>query len=678
MSFRAQADTYGFRYTGYIYIETPGLYTFSTTSDDGSNLSIDGNEIVDNDGIHGAETEFGQLNVVAPGYYPIEILYLQDGDDILAVTVSGPDTGNVEMDLFASGLVGHSLRTDTATIDITVNPVNDAAAIAGVIAGSVTEDETAPTLTASGALTISDIDDPAEEIFVAGIVSGAVGDISIDAAGNWTYTAQADNAAIQALGAGETLIDTVTVSSVDGTQQNITITITGTNDAAVIGGGDTGGVIEDGGATEAVSGALSISDADTGEELFTAGVAAGAYGSLIIDANGNWTYTLDNANAAVQALPFSVTLNDTVTVTAIDGTTHDIIITIAGTNDAAVIAGVDTGDVTEDGGALQVTSGTLTISDIDTGEELFTAGGATGTYGSVTIDAAGAWTYTLDNADAAVQALPLGATLTDTVSVSAVDGTTHDITITIAGVNDAAVIAGVDTGDVTEDGGVAEVVSGTLTISDVDTGEDLFTAGGTTGTYGSLTIDAAGAWTYTLDNANAAVQALPLDATMNDVLTVTAIDGTTHDITITITGTNDAAVIAGVDTGGVTEDGGALQVTTGTLTISDVDTGEELFTADGITGIYGPSTIEYIGTYELSVNAGNFYEVSNGVDTPVVLKVGTTEVGPATFAGWSTLQAEASNGGFAVLWQDPNGDYAVWQTDANGVYVSSYSLVDPS
>ena len=74
---------------------------------------------------------------------------------------------------------------------------------------------------------------------------------------------------------------------------------------------------------------------------------------------------------AVQALPLGATLNDTVTVTAIDGTTHDIIITITGTNDAAVIAGVDTGGVTEDGGACEVISGTLTISDIDTGEELF-------------------------------------------------------------------------------------------------------------------------------------------------------------------------------------------------------------------------------------------------------------------------------------------------------------------
>ncbi len=557
VEFSGSTFSYAFRYTGYIYIETPGLYSFTTTSQDGSSLSIDGNEIVDNDGEHPPQTESGQLNVVAPGYYPIEIRFFQhDGDDILAVTVSGPDTGNVEMNLFDTGLVGHSLRTDTATIDITVNPVNDAATIAGVTTGSLIEDETSPQLVTSGSLTISDIDDPAEETFVAGTISGAVGEISIDAAGNWTYTALSDNATIQALGAGKTKTDTITVSSVDGTQKNITITITGTNDAAVIGGIDTGGVIEDGGGSAAVSGALTISDTDTGEQLFTAGGVSGTYGSLTIDANGNWTYTLNNAHADVQALALGATTTDTVQVTAIDGTTHDITITVTGTNDAAVIGGVDTGDVTEDGGELQVTSGTLTISDTDTGEQLFTAGGAEGTYGSLTIDANGNWTYTLNNAHADVQALAQGATATDTVQVTAIDGTTHDITITITGTNDAAVIGGVDTGDVTEDGGELQVTSGTLTISDTDTGEQLFTAGGAEGNYGSLTINAAGAWTYTLNNAHADVQALALGATATDTVQVTAIDGTTHDITITITGTNDAAVIGGVDTGDVTEDGG--------------------------------------------------------------------------------------------------------------------------
>jgi VCBS repeat-containing protein len=79
-----------------------------------------------------------------------------------------------------------------------------------------------------------------------------------------------------------------------------------------------------------------------------------------------------------------------------------------------------------------------------------------------------------------------------------------------------------------------------------------------TTTYGSLTMDAAGNWTYTLDNANAAVQALPDGATMQDQATITSLDGTTHVITLTITGTNDVPVVSGDTTGSVTEDADPL------------------------------------------------------------------------------------------------------------------------
>ena len=40
---------------------------------------------------------------------------------------------------------------------------------------------------------------------------------------------------------------------------------------------------------------------------------------------------------------------------------------------------------------------------------------------------------------------------------------------------------------------------------------------------------------------------------VNDTLTLTASDGTTQNITITITGTDDAPVVTGVFTGAVTE-----------------------------------------------------------------------------------------------------------------------------
>ena len=72
--------------------------------------------------------------------------------------------------------------------------------------------------------------------------------------GVWTYTLDDSNTAVQALNAGETLIDTFTAVTTDGTQQLVTITINGRNDAAVISGAANGSVIEAGGVNNSTSG----------------------------------------------------------------------------------------------------------------------------------------------------------------------------------------------------------------------------------------------------------------------------------------------------------------------------------------------------------------------------------------------------------------------------------------
>ena len=74
---------------------------------------------------------------------------------------------------------------------------------------------------------------------------------------------------------------------------------------------------------------------------------------------------------------------------------------------------------------------------MDTGEAVFTAETVVGTLGSLTIAAAGNWTYTADNTQSAIQSLGQGETATDTITVSAIDGTTHNIDIVITGINDA-------------------------------------------------------------------------------------------------------------------------------------------------------------------------------------------------------------------------------------------------
>ena len=73
---------------------------------------------------------------------------------------------------------------------------------------------------------------------------------------------------MQALNVGQTLTDTFTATTVDGTAQLVTITINGTNDAAVISGATTGSVVEAGGVdngtpgTPTATGNLNSTDVD--------------------------------------------------------------------------------------------------------------------------------------------------------------------------------------------------------------------------------------------------------------------------------------------------------------------------------------------------------------------------------------------------------------------------------
>ena len=135
---------------------------------------------------------------------------------------------------------------------------------------------------------------------------------------------------MQALNVGQTLTDTFTATTIDGTSQVVTITINGANDAPVITGPVTGTVVEAGGinngttGTPTATGDLSSADVDNPADGWQA-VAAGAasvsgYGTYALTAAGAWTYTLNNSNAAVQALNVGQTLIDTFTATTIDGT----------------------------------------------------------------------------------------------------------------------------------------------------------------------------------------------------------------------------------------------------------------------------------------------------------------------------------------------------------------------
>ncbi|UUZ49633.1 VCBS domain-containing protein [Massilia sp. B-10] len=87
---------------------------------------------------------------------------------------------------------------------------------------------------------------------------------------------------------------------------------------------------------------------------------AGSYGSIALQANGQWQYTASSAhNEFVGGTNYS----DVFTVTSTDGTTSTITVNILGTNDAAVIS-TTTANLTETNSVLAA-SGILTISDVD-------------------------------------------------------------------------------------------------------------------------------------------------------------------------------------------------------------------------------------------------------------------------------------------------------------------------
>ncbi|EMI22815.1 outer membrane adhesin like protein, partial [Rhodopirellula maiorica SM1] len=156
-------------------------------------------------------------------------------------------------------------------------------------------------------------------------------------------------------------------------------------------------------------------------------------------------------------------------------------------------------------------------------------------------------------------------------------------------------------------------------------------ASGVTGTYGEITINSDGSYSYVVDNNNAAVQALRTSGdTLSDVFTYTMVDtdglDSTAEITVTIQGQNDNPV-ATADTPTAVEAGGLANGTAGTdptgnvlSNDTDVDAGDFQTVAGvaagvqasasgsvgtSVTGSYGSATINSDGSYTYFVDNDN-------------------------------------------------------------------------
>ena len=445
-----------------------------------------------------------------------------------------------------------------------------------------------------------------------GPTSNNYGTFNINAAGVWTYTLDNTNSIIQALAVGSTLNDNFTISTSDGTTQTIAVTITGTNDRPLLNSINTSdftGIHEDASSSSSetlVSTLLGNSITDIDNSQFGIAITG-------LSGTGTWEYSTNanamtptwqtigtvtanaarvlfsNADTKVRYMPAAdengtVQLTykawdrsgsetngtasvNTTTGTAFSSNTTNADLVITAVNDAPALDNTGNMNLTAINEDVNNSAGDTVANIVSSAMgDRITDPDASPLEGMAitSIDNTnGDWQYSTDNGSSWVT-LPSVVSDAHTILLTPTDklrflpnsdfhGTANfsfrawDQTASHMGLtnNTAATIATTGTtGTVSEDGTLT--ASGTLTItSEPDSNENSFTPiANLQGAYGSLTIDSAGAWTYSLDNANTTVQAIPLNGTLTDTLTVTSIDGTTRDISITINGDNDFNTVA--------------------------------------------------------------------------------------------------------------------------------------
>jgi VCBS repeat-containing protein len=344
----------------------------------------------------------------------------------------------------------------------------------------------------------------------------------------------------QSLGVGQSATDrfTYTITDAAGLTSTaaVNVTITGTNDVPVT-TVDVAAVQEDLSITATGNVLANDSDVDQGTVLSVAnaGVFAGQFGQLTLNADGSYSYVLDNASLGVQSLAQGQVVTETFAYQATDGITSTpstLTVTITGTNDAPVTT-VDNASVQEDLSVTATGNVLANDSDVDQGTVLSVAnaGVFAGQFGQLMLNADGSYTYALDNASLGVQSLAQGQVVTETFVYQATDGiitTPSTLTVTITGTNDAPVTT-VDTAAVQEDLSITATGSVLVNDSDVDQGTVLTVAnaGVFTGQFGQLTLNADGNYTYALDNASLGVQTLAQGQVITETFAYQATDGIT-------------------------------------------------------------------------------------------------------------------------------------------------------
>lgn len=422
-------------------------------------------------------------------------------------------------------------------------------------------------------------------VTTAVLASGAT--ITINTDGTISYNASAIQSSLQQYAQGETFTDSFvyTVRMANGalSTARVTVQVAGANDAPTLAAIEPVSILDTSAddTPAAISGTLGGADVDRGAVLtysFAEGVtfSAAADGSLVSSNNygtislnpqtGSYSFV---ANAdVIDSLALGESENAAFGVQVTDehgakSATVPLTFTLIGANDGPTLATVEPVAIFDSAAddTPSAVTGTLVGADVDNGAVL-TYGFADGVvfsvasdgslvstnaYGTISLNAqTGAYNFVAD-ADA-IDALAAGVNASASFGVQVADehGAKAQVTLAfnLVGANDTAEISGNAGGSVAEDGNGS--ASGTLSVSDRDAGQSGFLAPDQLGgVYGDFTFNAAsGAWTYTLRNGDANVQALSASDTVYDELVISSLDGSaTETLRVSIAGANEPVVL---------------------------------------------------------------------------------------------------------------------------------------
>jgi VCBS repeat-containing protein len=547
--------------------------------------------------------------------------------------------------------------TDTETVTITINGVNDAPVAnddgnstdeANVAIGNVITNDTDVD---NDPQVVTEINGVAANVGVQiTLASGAL--VTLNSNGTYTYN---PNGAFEHLGfTVGTATDsfTYTLSDTFGGTDTATVSmlIAGINDAPVA-LADTASTDEN---TSVLGNALTNdTDVDTGDVLTVSevnGVGASvgtqialASGALLtLNANGSYSY---NPNGAFEDLADGQSTTDSFDYTVSDGIGGSDIatatITINGVNDAPVA--VDDTNSTDENTA--VLGNVLTNdTDVDLGDVLSVSAvnGVAGNVGTqitlasgalLTLNASGSYDY---DPNGAFESLANGQSTTDSFNYTVSDGNGGSdigtVTITINGVNDAPV-AGADTNSTDE---ATAVLGNVLTNdTDVDSGAVLSVSevngvGANVGvqiTLASgalLTLNANGSYSY---DPNGSFESLAIGESTTDSFNYTVSDGLggtdTATVTITINGANDTPV-ANADAGSTDEETLAFGNVLANDTDADASDTLVVSAVNGVAASVGAQITLASGAL-LTLNSDGSYEYDPSAFSPLGLDANASD-----------------------------------------------------